>query len=143
MKKTILIFFVLLYSASSFAEQTVVPFTLEDRDLLIRIDARLNAIETQFKAIDEKNEARFDTLNSKIETNKDAIGEIRMLSFSIILGFISIFGFILWDRRSFVKPVKEQADDLAKENQRIIDSLKKRSKSDKKLAEALQSVGIF
>lgn len=98
-------------------------------------------------------------LEEGIKTNKEMIVALRAEMGTLrteILGFLKwgfgllftgmliLVGFILWDRRSTLKPVKDEIDDLEKRKvDRIIAAMKKLSEEDSKVAQALRSVGLL
>ena len=62
----------------------------------------------------------------------------------LFTGMLILVGFILWDRRSTLKPVKDELDELEKGKvNRIIAALKKLSDDDSRVAEVLRSVGLL
>jgi hypothetical protein len=55
-----------------------------------------------------------------------------------------LVGFILWDRRSTLKPVKDELDELERlKVDRLITAMKKLAEEDSKLAQVLRSVGLI
>jgi len=59
-------------------------------------------------------------------------------------GMLILVGFILWDRRSTLKPVKDELDDLERRKvDRIIAAMKKLSEEDSRIAQVLRSVGLL
>ena len=72
---------------------------------------------------------------------------LSFLKWGFGLLFTSMFilvGFILWDRRSTVKPLKDELDELERRKvNRVIAALENLSKQDSKVAEALRSVGLL
>ena len=59
-------------------------------------------------------------------------------------GMLILVGFILWDRRSTLKPVKDELDELERRKvDRIIAAMKKLSEEDSRVAEVLRSVGLL
>ncbi len=87
-----------------------------------------------------------------IKTNAEAIASFRIEIMNFMLwgfgllftGMLILVGFILWDRRSTLKPVKDEIDDLKERKvDRIIAALKKLSEEDARFAQALRSVGLL
>ena len=59
-------------------------------------------------------------------------------------GMLILVGFILWDRRSTLKPVKDELDELERRKvDRIIAAMKKLSEEDSRIAQVLRSVGLL
>ncbi len=93
MKKIILIFILVFLNSRLFAQKEV-PFTLEDRDRLIRI-------ETSLKEFKEYTEKRFD----QIEKRFDQIIHIFIGIVAAFAGIVAVtIGFAIWDRRTALQP---------------------------------------
>ena len=131
MRQFIFISFIMLAFGLQ-AQSQPVPYTLEDRERLIRLEVsqeeRFHAlnekievqgitltekIEAQGIALTEKIEAQGIALTEKIQAQGDAlnkrIDEVQAfllwgfgMTFTFMLGLV---GFVLWDRRSYLKPV--------------------------------------
>ena len=82
---------------------------------LIRIEDRINALETRVARIEERLngiEKRIDDLDRKLNKRMDDLITylwIFMGFITILIGFI--IGFGLWDRRTYLKPVEEKKAD--------------------------------
>lgn len=59
-------------------------------------------------------------------------------------GMLILVGFILWDRKSTLKPVKDELDELERRKvDRLIAAMKKLSEDDSRIAQVLRSVGLL
>ena len=170
MKYFCLLLFLLL--AFSFAySQKEVPFTLDDRDRLIRLEEELSHIQSNFntglEAINTRLEAtstRIDATNERINSlekqmnNKFESVETRFTflywALSLLIGLVIInLGYTIWDRRTAIHPIKEKLKDLEKDKnemdkkmvevEKIKAALKEMGESDEKIAEILKKVAIF
>ena len=103
------------------AEQPV-AYTLSDRDRSIRT-------EEQLKALEEKMDVRFEAMNTRFES-------LQTLIYFILGGVFGLIGLIFLDRRSYIKPVKEDIYALSQ-------SLREYSKKQPELADILRSHGIL
>jgi len=117
------------------------------------------AVETSPRISDREIIESLIRLEEGIKTNKEMIVALReemgslrteILDFLkwgfglLFTGMFILVGFILWDRRSTLKPVKDEIDDLEKRKvDRIIAAMKKLSEEDSKVAQALRSVGLL
>ena len=148
MKKIRITIFCLLTVANIFAQSKtnsapdaaniVVPYTLADRERLIRFEERTEQkfinIEQRFISI----EGRLDRLESQMNSQYAELKETMRWQFTTLTSlFFILFGFILWDRRQFVKPV---SDDLAALKKVLRDYS---DKSDSALGEALRKGGFL
>jgi hypothetical protein len=155
MRNVIAILFLLL-SVVSFAQDnnTPVPFTLGDRDRLMRneqkieslhieIDALRTEMNIKFESIQKNMNTRFEAVqdgikatNARIDDLKDQYGYIMALLIFIIGAMMSLIGFVVYDRRTAIKPVQRSQD-------RLEDILVEYSKENKKLRELLKNAGML
>jgi hypothetical protein len=62
----------------------------------------------------------------------------------LFTGMLILVGFILWDRRSTLKPVKDAMDEMeTRKVDRLIEAMKKLSEEDSRVAHVLRSVGLL
>jgi hypothetical protein len=104
-------------------EQTPVPFTLADKERLIRLEAQQEAIQKEMQLLRElmqATNARIDRLEVRMaEAEKQADSHFYALlgligtTLALVVGLI---GFIVWDRREalreVVSPVEEKVTEL-------------------------------
>jgi hypothetical protein len=148
---------IILFWINAFGQKEI-PYTLEDRERLIRLEEQMKALnqkidsqnekfETKFDAINEKFETKFDAINGKFQARFDSINEKFSMLFTLIYfvlgGIMGLIGFVLWDRRTFLKPVKDKNRELAKRNDTLEQVLKDYAKSQPKLAEVLRLYNIL
>jgi len=117
------------------------------------------AVETSPRISDREIIESLTRLEEGVKTNKEMIVALRMELRTLrseILGFMKwgfgllftgmliLVGFILWDRRSTLKPVKDELDELERRKvDRLIAAMKKLSEEDSKVAQVLRSVGLL
>ena len=110
---------------------------ISDREIiesLIRLEEGVKANKEMIVAL----RAELRTLRSEI------LGFMKWGFGLLFTGMLILVGFILWDRRSTLKPVKDELDELEREKvDRIIAAMKKLSEEDSKVAQALRSVGLL
>ena len=84
-------------------------------------------------------------VKSAIESFRIEITGFLLWGFGLLFtGMLILVGFILWDRRSTLKPVKDDIDDLKERKvDRIIAALRKLSEDDARFAQVLRSVGLL
>ena len=100
-----LLFVAIFFSTKSFGQIKEIPYTLDDRDRMIRV-------EEQLKAMDTKWEAKFEAMDDKFEAMDDKINKLYTLIYFVLGGVFGLIGLILWDRRSYIKPVKEDIEKM-------------------------------
>ena len=124
------------------------------------------AVESSSKISDREIVESLVRLEEGIKRNKEMIGLLRSDIGSLrdemrslrdeVLGFMKwgfgilfsgmfiLVGFILWDRRSTLKPVKDELDELERGKvDRLITAMKKLSEDDSRIAQVLRSVGLL
>ena len=108
---------------------TPVPFTLGDRDRLMRNEQKIDALRTEMNT-------RFESVDKQIESIKEQINILTTLIIFVLGGLMSLIGFVIYDRRTAIKPVMKQQDSLEK-------ALVEYAKEDKRLRDILKNAGIF
>ncbi|MCS7231530.1 MAG: hypothetical protein RMJ67_05290 [Elusimicrobiota bacterium] len=98
MKKVFLVLAFLVFFLTAYgAYCKEVPFTLEDRDRIIRIEAKLAEIDKRFEQIDK----RFEQIDKRFE-------QIMTFMWMLVVIFTGItaatIGFAIWDRRTMIRP---------------------------------------
>jgi hypothetical protein len=138
MKK--LIVFVIGYITMLAIYSKEIPYTLEDRERLIRLEEGIKSVNQRIDGLEK-------SLNQRIDDVKE---EIRDLKTFILWGFGILFsgmgilmGFVLWDRRTAISPVIKRTRELEEENEKIYKVLKEMGKRDTKIAQILKQVGIL
>lgn len=98
------------------------------------------------------NKELIGTLRSDIGLLRSDIGVLRVeiigfmkWGFGLLFsGMLILMGFILWDRKSTLKPVKDELDELERRKvDRLIAAMKKLSEDDSRIAQVLRSVGLL
>ena len=107
-------------------QQVIVPYTLADRD---------RAILTQTKM-----EVSFVSQQRQL----DDLKTLFYGGFGIITSlFLFMFGYIIWDRRTAMKPALEQASRAMLDNRNFLTVLRDYSKKHPDLAEILRAHGML
>jgi flavodoxin len=138
------------HTNDSLAEYRPIPYTQKDRDLLIKLDERTKYLE---QLINE----RTNYLNERIDNLQKQIDDLRedmKWQFGVLFTLIvALFGFIIWDRRTFMKPLEEKVISLNEEtknikekvqlNERLLQALRELSLKDEKLREILKQFNLL
>jgi hypothetical protein len=132
--KFIVIIVLLLVGQCVWAEE--VPYTLEDRDRLIRVETKIEEIDKRFDQIDR----RFEQVERRIER----LENVMMWGFGLLFTtMIGLVGFVLWDRRTALSPAIRKNKELEERNDKIEKALKEYAYKEPKLAEILRNVGLM
>ena len=100
----LLLFTLLSLPAMAQEQQVVVPYTLADRDRAILTEAKINALV-------DKMELRFENIDKQFMYQQKQIDDIKALfywGFGILITlFIFMLGYMIWDRRTAMRPALE------------------------------------
>ena len=138
------ILFVILFTLDigSFAQNHESIFTQEDRERMIRTEAKLESLEKRMDERFEQVDKRFEQIQKQIDETK---ADIKWYFGLLIGAMFMLFGFILWDRRTFIKPFQLRVDELDVELKKekvktvhLTEALRDLAKTDVKLAEILR-----
>ncbi|GIX42293.1 MAG: hypothetical protein KatS3mg129_2026 [Leptospiraceae bacterium] len=114
-----------------------IPYTIEDRERLIRVETKL---EEGLKAVNQRMDSLEKSLNQRID---DLYQLMLVLIGAIIAQTIGVIGFVLWDRRTAISPVIRKTKELEEDNEKIHKVLKEMAKNDNKIANILKQAGIL
>jgi len=79
-----------------------IPFTLDDRDRIIRTEQKV-------EALDAKIDSKVDGLRSEMNARFDQLFNFLWAIIGIFTAMmVSVFGFAFWDRKLSMRPVKEE-----------------------------------
>jgi hypothetical protein len=110
-----------------------VPFTLEDRDRLIKVEASLQGLEKTMNAKFEQVDQRFDDLTTFL-----------WIICTVFGGLVAVtIGFAVWDRKTAVEPVRKTTRKLEQRSEKIEEALRKQADDNPRLAEILRSLGLM
>ena len=128
-----------------------VPFTLEDRDRIIqmqiKMDEHFESINTRFESINTRFESQQqqitelkESMQQQFSGIQQQISDLKNLfywTFGIIITLIIfMLGFIIWDRRTAMEPLRERTQSLFL-------TLREYAKEQPKLADILRSYGLL
>jgi len=144
MKKISAIFLFVLFAASVFSQTEEVAFTIDDRDRIIKTEQKIESLRNEMNTRFEAIEAKFD---SKFESQQRQLDDIKTLfywGFGILITLmVFMMGYMIWDRRTALNPVREKTFLLSNRTEKLEKALIELSKTDKRLAEVLSTFGIL
>ncbi|MEI7726446.1 MAG: hypothetical protein WCK09_15160 [Bacteroidota bacterium] len=136
----IILFFLLALPMLGIAETKEIPFTLDDRDRIIRTEQKVESVKTEMNARFETVNQHFTAIDQHFTTVDQRFDQLFNFLWAIIGIFttmmVSIFGFAFWDRKLSLAPLK-------KEDQRILAVLVDFAKTQPKLSEILKNAGLL
>ena len=146
--------FPLLLWAQQPPENTVVPFTLSDKERLIRLESQLQALTSQLEAHKEAMQAQLQDIRARmdrLEERMDRLEERMDMQFYALLGAIvgmagAIIGAIFWDRRKTLQPLEQKIAEIQKDTSRLtglLQALHEYAKNHPDLATLLRQYGAL
>ena len=135
-----LLFILMGMSTGIFAEE--VPFTLEDRDRLIRMETTLREFKESIDKRFEQVDKRFEQVDKRLEFIQN-----------LMIGMLAVFGslcgvfvgLLLWDRKTFKEKAKEEAIKAVEEGKVkvILESLREYANVEPRLKDALKKFNLL
>ena len=150
--KVILILIILcFFNGNIFSSEKEVPFTQEDRDRIIRLEAKVEeGLKSVNQRIDDTNkrlEEGLKSVNQRIDDINKRIDELRdfmLWGFGLLFGGMGLLiGFVLWDRRTALAPAIRKNKELEEREDKLERALKKLAEKDPKVAEILKDLGLL
>ena len=163
------IFVLHLIPSSAFAIKVAPRIT--DREIvekLTRLEAgqaalnqRIDDVNRRIDDLDKKFSQRIDDVNRRIDDLTNTVNNLFVLTITLsgIMATLiaGLFGYIIWDRRTMMKPIQEKVEQLEKDFNRELDlhndhgslparlikALRELAKTDEKLAAVLRSFSLL
>jgi uncharacterized membrane-anchored protein YhcB (DUF1043 family) len=133
---------ILTITSLSFASKEV-PFTLEDRDRLIRIEEGLKATNQRIEEGLKTTNQRIDTLRLELKEDINDLKTFMLWGFGILFGGMGILiGFVIWDRRTALAPAIKKNKELEERQDKIERVIKEVALKNSDMAEALKRAGL-
>ena len=162
----LLIFVLHLFSTTTYAIKVAPRIT--DREIvekLTRLEAGQAALNQRISDINNQLNQRIDDLDKKLSQRIDDLTNtvnnlfVLTITLSGIMATMiaGLFGYIIWDRRTMMKPIQEKVEQLEKDFNRELDlhhdhgslpvrlikALRELAKTDEKLATVLRSFSLL
>ncbi len=152
MKRFAIIFSIMSYTCillsplSGYAVET--SPRISDREIiesLTRLEEGVKSNRGMIELLRDEIAALRTEMRSGNKALRDEILGFMKWGFGLLFsGMFILVGFILWDRRSNLKPVKDELDELERQKvDRLIAAMKKLSEDDSRIAQVLRSVGLL
>ena len=115
------------------AQTQEVSYTLDDRDRIIRVEAKMESLET-------KMDIKFDSQQSQLNDIKTLF----YWGFGILITlFVFMFGYMIWDRRTAMKPALDKAEVAEDKSKSLIFVLREYARKKPELAEIMKVHGLL
>ena len=121
---------------------------ITDREIiesLVRLEEGVKANREMIIALRTEMGSVRTEIYSGIKSLRDEVLGFLKWGFGLLFtGMLILVGFILWDRRSTLKPVKDDLDKLERRKvDRLLEAMRKLSEEDSRVAQVLRSVGLL
>ncbi len=169
MKKLIWILSFASLVLQGFPQSTEVPFTLEDRDRLIKLEEKLNATNEKIESLQNETNGKIESLrndingkteslqnetNGKIESLRNEMNakfeavdskiETMYWGLGVIITLILfMLGYMIWDRRTALHPVQKKTMEHEEKFRKLEHIAKEHAKKDPSFAELLRVAGLL
>ncbi len=143
MKKlfTIIVIFLMVFQAM--AQTREVPFTLDDRDRIMRTEEQVKSLRNEMNAKFEAVETKFEAVETKIEA-VDSKFEPLYWAFGILIALmLFILGYIIWDRRTALNPIQHKTQSIEDRMNKLENVYREQAKKDPAFAEILKIAGLL
>jgi len=136
MKNLIVLFLFTGLVLQGFAQSREVPFTLDDRDRIMRTEEQVKSLRNEMNTKFDAMETKMDAMNSQFAPLYWAMG---------IFIAISLFtlGYIIWDRRTALYPVQDKTRNLEEKVDKLMYVTREQAKKDPAFAELLRIAGLL
>jgi hypothetical protein len=123
------------------AEGKEIPFTLDDRDRIIRTEQKIEALDSKMdtKVDDLRSEmnVKFEGMKSEMNARFDQLFNFLWAIIGIFTTMmVSVFGFAFWDRKLSMRPVKDQ-------QKQMLNVLREYAANQPRLREILKNAGLM
>ena len=125
-------------------------FTQKDRELLIRIDERLNQIDKRFEQVDkrlEQQDKRIAELRSDMNKRFETFQQLMIAILGAFTAIVAVtIGFAIWDRRTMIRKARDEAIERIEKEGRLRDfirALRAYAEKNRELAEILRSFNLL
>jgi hypothetical protein len=132
------------------AQQQEVPFTLADRDRIIQTEVRVSSLSNEMNSLrSEMNSLRSEmnslrsVVDAKLETLNTKIDYMYWVQGVIIALIIFLLGFIIWDRRTAMTPIRSDVDVLKTENEKMKLIFRQLAETQPQIREIIKNAGIL
>jgi len=121
------------------------------------MDQRFEAVDQRFEAFQQQIDQRFESVDQRFESVDEQLDKIWTLMLVMIAGIFGLIGYIVWDRKTALRPVEQRLIALESEFRRdleiqheegsrltrLVKVLREIAKTDEKLANVLRNFSLL
>jgi hypothetical protein len=142
-----LLLMLFLVTLSAFSQVKEVPFTLDDRDRIIRTEEQVNSLRNEMNARYEATDVKIESLRNEMKSGFEGVDkrfDFFYWGMGIILSLILfLLGYIIWDRRTALNPIQAKTIILEERVRKLEHISKEQAKKDPVFAELLRAAGLL
>ena len=139
--------FCLYVAVPAFSQTRSDNFTSEDRKVLTDLQVKVGQLDVKLDEYQKQTQMQFGHIQKQfdnVDKRLDNLQTFLYWGFGILISFMGfILGFVLWDRRTTLAPVIREAEELKRQDNRILDILRSYSEKAPELRELLKNAGIL
>jgi len=124
-----------------------IPYTLEDRERLIRVETKLDEMAKRFEQRFEQIDKRFEQIDKRFEQIDKRFDQLVTLFLGIVGAFAGVvavtISFAIWDRRTALAPALRMSRSLEEREERLERALREFAEKEPRLAEILRRLGLL
>jgi len=147
MKNLIWISFFVCLALHAGGQSTAVPFTLEDRDRLIKLEEKLNSNNEKIESLQSEMNGKIESLRNEMNTKFEAVdSKIETMYWGLgvmITLMLFMLGYMIWDRRTAMHPVQKKIMEHEEKFRKLEHIAKEHAKKDPGFAELLRVAGLL
>ncbi len=116
-----------------------------NREMIMALRTEMGSLRTEMGSLrTEMGSLRTEIYSGMKSLRDEVLGFLKWGFGLLFTGMLILVGFILWDRRSTLKPVKDDIDKLERRKvDRLLEAMRKLSEEDSRVAQVLRSVGLL
>lgn len=150
MKRFLIIIIAIILFGQIYSQSKEVPFTLDDRDRIMRTAVELNSLrnemKTEFSSVRKEMRTEIGSVRNEINSLRNEMNsriDILFWGFGIVITLILfLFGYIVFDRKTGIKPLEQDISIIKHRQNNLSKALSELAQVDKKFAEAIKKVAL-
>ncbi|MCF8366499.1 MAG: hypothetical protein K9H16_11995 [Bacteroidales bacterium] len=147
MQRLLVYIFLFLFAINLSSQTQEVPYTLADRDRLIQVEADIQSLRNEMNSLRNEMNTNMQSIDQRFENIENRLDDQKTFlywGFGILFSFmLFLVGFVLWDRRSMIKPLNDEVETLKRENEKMKEIFRKQAEIQPQLWEILKNAGIL
>ncbi|MBF0488095.1 MAG: hypothetical protein HQK98_08025 [Nitrospirae bacterium] len=152
--KAVIAALILLLFVSAAGGAREIPFTQDDRDRLIRIEARMDGVDRRMDGLDKRMdgldkrmdnlERRMDILKSDMDKKFDQMMTFMLWGFGILFGGMGVLmTTVIWDRRTALAPAVRKNKELEERGDKMERALRELDVKHSEIKDVLKRAGLL